>query len=243
MSSTMGGGPNFNRASLESRITDFQRRIRNLEAVVGGGGCPDCVLDPFSVNPGDIFVPPEFIACVDVNGGCAQWDVICGTGNVFLLDPTTPAGWCSAYGLSKPLQFQFRLSTSLQANTANVIVYAGPLSGQVYSQTWDVAGSPDDSPAFFDSGWFGVETPLCAPACDQVFTGASFQSHNGGGGCAGPGTLCWRWVVTAEDGTYRGALDDLPIVNATDQDVVHFSSATHEFVVGAPERRTAYFLG
>lgn len=246
--STMGGGPNFDRAGIEPRVTNMQRRIRDLEALVSTGGvdptvCPDCVLDPFSVNPGDIFVPPPYRACVDIQGGCAQWDIICGTGNVFLLDPSTHAGFCSGYGLSVPMQFQFRVATFLQANTANLIVYAGAPATQIYSQTWDVAGTPQESPAYFDSGWFAVDTNLCLPSCTEITTGVSFQSHNGGGGCGGIGTYCWRWVTLAEDGTYRGALDEIPIAGATEGDVVHFSSVTHEFNVGPAERRSAYFLG
>lgn len=246
-----------NRFSIPRMLQDHHTRIRRLEASPSGGGsgsCPDCVLDPFTVNPNDISVPDPYRSCVDVSAHAVSEPVAqCGTGNVFIVS-SIPIGFCSAYGLGTPLGLQLRAKVAFApcvidsfgptANVANLILYAGNPEAQVDAWTWDVAGTPQQSPCDFDTGWVDIDA-LCGGSCAALTASMSFQSHSSfTGGCA-TGVLAGRWVVLNEDGDYRGALDDLPQGQA-ESDVIHFNSTTHEFVIGpgsVPSRAISTFMG
>lgn len=233
-------------------INDLHKRVRRLEASPGGGGgsCPECVLDPYTVNPDDIVVPEAYWGCVDVGAGCNQFDQTCGAGTVALV-ANVSAGFCSGYDLSLPLRLQLSFTATLGtggdlSNTANVILLAGPIGfeAQVFSKTWPVAGLPGAAGGSYASGWVDIPD-VCAGSCDEITISATFQSHNGGGGCAGPGFLCSRWVRVEEDGEYRGALDDLPQGEAFG-DTIYFNPETGAMYEGPrslPSRAMTTFMG
>lgn len=237
-------------------FADHHERIRNLEALVSTGGsdptvCPDCVLDPFTVNPGDIFVPPAYRNCVDIAGSVEVNPVQeCGTGNVFVVS-SMPAGYCSGFGLGTALGLQVRAQLAFgcigvgpygpASNMSNIIIYVGNPETQVASVTWPVAGLPGNAPCDYDTGWIDVSAP-CSPSCTAMTASLSFQSHSTFTGGCGSGNLGIRWVALDEEGDYRGALDDLPQADS-DGDVIYFSSETNEFTTGPARRRTSYFMG
>lgn len=209
---------------------------------VDPGGCPDCVLDPYTVSPGDIVVPPAYYECVDVSAHAeSSPGTPCGTGNVFLVN-SMPAGYCSGYDLSKTLKMQVRAVVALGGNTENIIIYAGPggVEGQVYSYGWE----PGESPSEFDTGWVEIGD-VCGGSCSEITASLSFQSHAVfSGGCASGG-LGVRWVEVDDDGNYQGALDELP-QGDQQNDVIHFDSRTHSWVTdpsSVPSRAISTFMG
>ena len=248
----------FLRRTLPRTIQDHHTRIRRLEASPGGSDpatCPDCVLDPYTVNPGDIVVPPAYYGCVDVAPSLESQPVDqCGPGDIFIVSGMD-IGYCSAYALGSPLGLQLRASVAfapcfagfngaMTANISNLILYAGNPEVQVASWTWTVAGTVGQSPCVFDSGWVDI-APVCAGSCTALSASMSFESHNVVTGACGNGSIAARWVELDANDEYRGALDDLPQGEAFG-DVIHFNSVTHEFVVGprsVPSRAIATFMG
>lgn len=229
------------RFSIPSLIKDHHRRIRRLEASpgdgggTGGGACPDCVLDPFTVNPGDIFVPPEMRECTDAAAGTFDWETVCGFNGVPL--GSADAGKCGMYVLGYRLQTRGRIFFPNVGDAENFEVVPGGTT-----VTWDVG----ESPLFYDTGWVTVDDGYCSECDDDITISASFFAANSGfGDCSTGGDVFWRWVKVDDDGDYRGALDELPQGEAFG-DVIYFDPVAHEFLEGPrsiPSRAISTFMG
>lgn len=237
-------------------IADNHTRIRRIEATPaqggsGGGDCPDCVLDPYTINPNDIFVPPEYRECVNAIGGCVEFDGIDVPPNTNQpLTAVLPAGFCSAGCLDPSLGIQARIATNLGFNIASLSVFIGQcpaVSSQFIGASWGIA----ENPATADTGWFDVPLSGTCPGepncgCAAICIGAFASQHsNFSSNGVGPGTFCFRWVALGEDGEFRGALDDLPQGEAFG-DTLHFNSETHDWVIGprsVPSRAISAFMG
>jgi len=203
------------RRTFPEIIRDHHTRIRRLEAAPGGGGgseaagseCDRC----YYVNPGDIYVEPEYRDCTDAAASSFSWSSpICGFNNVAI--GSMPFGKCGmdllGYGIAVRIVIVMQAPGDMENVTVNGV---GP-----------TFGIPSQSPLIFDSGWYMIGDQ-CGGNCDtDVTISASFYAANSGfGNCTLSGTCYAKWVPLNEDGDWEGSLEDIP-AGESYGDVVYF---------------------
>jgi hypothetical protein len=246
------------RFDLGPVIGDHQNRIRTLEALVAtGGGDSDC-LNCDVLIPGGVPVPDELRACVDARGSYAAGGGEFNPNNGLLQGPYGPTLFVGKGG-NVDLVPSVRLQAIVYAYTGPGL-YAG--AGQLEIELmFDAAPgaiktfsfpdlisqptNPDTGLHDWSSGWVNWFDAIGSGSCADLTANILIAQNAvvGGANCGWSWGL--RWVITRGGTVYRGALDDLPQGESQD-DVLHFNSNTHEWVVGpgdSPSRAFSSFMG
>lgn len=233
-----------------SVIGDSHRRIRRIEATPSTGGgssgdCPDCVLNPYTLNLGDIPITPVQAACL-AGYGLVGGQVNNLTGGLncdndpFTWTETVIAGTAGVGDISLDGQVlipQFRIVAAFTGGWVNVTASLGGMFQFTF-----VPEQP--APSTYDSGWVDGDGAW-GGGCATLELSGGVTPLNFFGTCV-TGSVTVRYRFVDEDtGEFRGALDDLP-QGETYGDTLHFNSTTHEFVVGprsVPARAMSTFMG
>lgn len=217
-------------------IRDHHTRIRRLEAAPGGGGsasgseCDRC----YYVNPGDIYVEPEYRECTTAYAGSFEWETVCG-------DFGTPVGSMSFGKCGMAL-----LGYGVAVRGLITFGSPGEMENFLINGEGPTFGSPSTAPDVYDTGWFLLAGQPCGLDCnDDITISASFYAANSGfGNCTLGGAVYAKWVPLDEDGEWDGALADIPAGEAYG-DVVYFTTSPDpKWRTGArsiPSRAISFF--